>query len=48
MGFVTTRHLCVVEGNWDGGDDSDPSYAPEVGCEMTVTCVPRREDDEPK
>ena len=48
MGFVTSRHLCVVEGAWDGGDDSDPRYVPAIGCEMTVTCVPRRQDDEPR
>jgi hypothetical protein len=48
MGFVNERYLCVVEGSWDGGDDSDPGYVPAIGCEMTVTCVPRREGDEPK
>ena len=48
MGFVKNRYLCVVEGSWDGGDDSDPAYVPAIGCEMTVTCVPRREGDEPK
>ena len=48
LGFVKSRFLCVVEGSWDGGDDSDPTYVPAIGCEMTVTCVLRREDDEPK
>lgn len=48
MGFVTKRFLCVVEGRWDGGDDSDSTYVPPPGCELTVTCVPRREDDAPK
>jgi len=48
MGFVTKRFLCVVEGRWDGGDDSDSTYVPEPGCEVTVTCVPRRSDDVPK
>jgi hypothetical protein len=48
MGFVTERFLCVVEGRWDGGDDSDSTYVPEPGCEVTVTCVPRRRDDVPK
>ena len=46
MGFVKSRYLCVVEGSWDGGDDSDPTYVPDKGCEMIVTCVPRREGDE--
>ena len=48
MGFVKGRYLCVVQGSWDGGDDSDPTYVPEIGCEMIVTCVPRREDDQPE
>jgi hypothetical protein len=48
MGFVTKRFLCVVEGRWDGGDDSDSTYVPQPGCQVTVTCVPRREDDVPK
>lgn len=48
MGFVKGPYLCVVQGSWDGGDDSDPTYEPEIGCEMIVTCVPRREDDQPE
>jgi hypothetical protein len=45
LGLVSRRFLCVVEGQWDGGDDSDSTYVPAPGCEVTVTCVPRREDD---
>lgn len=48
MGFVSKRFLCVVDGHWDGGDDSDSTYLPEPGCQVTVTCVPRREDDVPQ
>lgn len=48
MGFVTKRFLCVVEGRWDGGDDSDSTYVPAPGCDLTVTCVPRSRDDVPK
>ena len=48
MGFVKAQYLCVVQGSWDGGDDSDPTYEPEIGCEMIVTCVPRREGDQPE
>ena len=48
MGFVTKQFLCVVEGRWDGGDDTDSTYVPPPGCEVTVTCVPRRPDDVPK
>ncbi len=45
MGYVTRKYFCFVEGSWDGGDDSDTTYVPAPGCEVTVTCVPRREDD---
>ena len=48
MGYVTKHYLCVVEGSWDGGDGSDSTYVPAPGCKVTVTCVPRREDDLPK
>ena len=48
LGFVSKESLCVVEGRWDGGDDADSTYVPEVGCEVTVTCVPRRKDDVPR
>jgi len=47
MGYVTGRYLCIVEGRWDGGDDSDSTYVPDPGCEVTATCVPRRPDDVP-
>jgi|SRR5712671_3866 len=46
-GFVCRNFFCYVEGRWDGGDDSDSTYVPKPGCELTVTCVPRREDDTP-
>jgi hypothetical protein len=45
MAMQTLHYLCVIEGQWDGGDDSDPSYVPEPGCDVIVTCVPRREGD---
>jgi hypothetical protein len=48
LGFVSKESLCVVEGRWDGGDDADSTYVPDVGCEVTVTCVPRRKDDVPR
>ena len=48
MGFVSKRHFCVVEGRWDGGDDSDSTYVPKPGCQVTVTCVARRMDDVPR
>lgn len=27
------------------GDGTDPTYVPDPGCEMTATCIPRRNDD---
>jgi len=48
MGYVTKNYLCVLEGAWDGGDDSDSTYVPAPGCTITVTCVARRADDSPK
>jgi hypothetical protein len=47
MGYLCRNFFCLVEGTWDGGDDSDQTYVPEPGCKVTVTCVPRREDDIP-
>ena len=48
MGYVCRNFFCLVEGQWDGGDATDPSYVPEPGCKVTLTCVPRREDDAPR
>ncbi len=48
MGYVCRNFFCLVEGQWDGGDATDESYVPEPGCRVTVTCVPRREDDAPR
>jgi hypothetical protein len=47
MGYLSRNFFCLVEGQWDGGDDSDDGYVPAPGCKVTVTCVPRREDDTP-
>jgi hypothetical protein len=47
MAFVTRTFMCVVEGEWDGGDDTDSTYVPAPGCKLTVTCAPRRADDVP-
>lgn len=30
--------FCLVEGNWDGGDDSDPPYVPSSRYDITVSC----------
>ena len=47
MGYLCRNFFCLVEGQWDGGDDADPAHVPAPGCTVTVTCVPRREDDAP-
>jgi len=48
MGYLSREYFCLVEGTWDGGDDTDDTYVPVPGCKVTVTCVPRREDDIPR
>ena len=48
MGYLSQNFFCLVEGQWDGGDDTDESYVPTPGCKVTVTCVPRRQDDTPR
>jgi hypothetical protein len=30
--------FCLIEGNWDGGDDSDPKYIPSARYEVIVSC----------
>ena len=45
LGFVSRDFLCLIEATWDGGDDSDTTYVPQPGCQVRITCVPRRSDD---
>jgi hypothetical protein len=45
LGFVTHKFFCLIEGKWDGGDESDTTYVPAPGCTVTATIVPRRADD---
>ena len=33
--------FCAVEGRWDGGDDSDPTYVPSPEYEVSVKCASR-------
>lgn len=33
--------FCLVEGRWDGGDDSDPKYVPSTRYEVVVKCANR-------
>ena len=30
--------FCLVQGNWDGGDDTDPRYVPSTRYEVIVSC----------
>jgi hypothetical protein len=46
-GFVKGDALCLLEGSWDGGDDSDSTYVPSPDFEVRVTCAARRADDHP-
>jgi hypothetical protein len=48
MGYLSKNFFCLVEGTWDGGDDTVENYVATPGCKVTVTCVPRRMDDVPK
>ena len=48
MGFVAKGYFCMVESRWEPGSDSEEATEVDPGCEVTVTCVPRRADDVPK
>lgn len=48
LGFSRDPLLCVIEGRWDGGDDSDPTVIPGPDFDVFVTCAPRRADDQPQ
>lgn len=30
--------FCVIQGSWDGGDDSDPTYVPSTRYQVIVNC----------
>ncbi|HWP37461.1 MAG TPA: hypothetical protein VNL18_07915 [Gemmatimonadales bacterium] len=45
FGVVRVPELCVVEGHWDGGDDTDTTPVPQPGDELTVNCVPATPGD---
>jgi hypothetical protein len=47
IGYSREGILCVVEGRWDGGDDSDPTVTPGPEFDVFVTCAPLRADDQP-
>jgi hypothetical protein len=37
--------LCVIQGRWDGGDDTDTTYVPRLGDEAIIECVPAAPTD---
>jgi len=47
IGYARDGLLCVIEGRWDGGDDSDPTVIPGPDFDVFVTCAPLRADDHP-
>jgi hypothetical protein len=47
LGYSHDGLLCVIEGRWDGGDDSDPTITPGPEFDVFVTCAPLRADDQP-
>jgi hypothetical protein len=47
VGFRWEDTVCIVDGRWDGGDDSDTTYVPAPGYEVVMTCAPFRSDDVP-
>lgn len=38
QGLRRSGVTCVIEGRWDGGDDSDPAYMPSDSIEVRLTC----------
>jgi hypothetical protein len=36
---------CVVEGRWDGGDDSDSTYVPSDSLRLAASCAPTQPRD---
>jgi hypothetical protein len=47
VGYSRDGLLCVMEGRWDGGDDSDSTLIPGSDFDVFVTCAPLRADDQP-
>jgi hypothetical protein len=39
LGFFQGGQICVIEGQWDGLDDSDSSYVPKPGMTVRIRCV---------
>jgi len=48
LGMQSRDFFCLIEGAWEGGDESDTTIVPRPGCTVTATCVPRFADDRGK
>jgi hypothetical protein len=42
--FSRAGAACIVDGSWDGHDDSDSTYVPKPGFRFEVRCFPDRPD----
>ena len=42
--FSRAGAACIVDGSWDGHDDSDSTYVPKPGFRFEVRCFPDRRD----
>jgi len=45
-GLTVGPALCVIRGQWDGGDDSDTTYVPVPGYDLDVQCFRRAPADD--
>jgi len=45
-GLTVGPALCVIRGQWDGGDDSDSTYVPTPGYDLDVQCFRRTPADD--
>ena len=42
FGLSKDRVLCIVRGDWDGGDDADSTYVPSDVYQVIVRCVEKK------
>jgi hypothetical protein len=45
VGLHSHGITCVLEGQWDGGDDSDSTYVPSDSLLLAGTCAPTEPRD---
>jgi hypothetical protein len=44
LAFSRGSAACIIEGLWDGDDDSDSTYVPKPGFRISATCLRNRPD----